>query len=93
MLVISGACNTPFQFPHNADIVSPLRGKDIWDPFSKRLTIVNDPLPKNVTPVAVDPLRYRDPVATIDHETVLLITVGVLNCIIPDGTPFCHSTV
>lgn len=93
LLVISGACNTPFQSPHNAEIISPLRGKDIWDQFNNRLSVVSEPLHKNVTPVPVDPLRYADPVTTIDHEALLLITIGVLNCIIPDGIPFCHSTV
>ena len=56
------------------------------------LSILIDPLPEKVTPVAVDPLMYIDPVATIDHDALFAITIGVLNCIIAHCVPFCHCT-
>ncbi len=48
------------------------------------LSIAIDPLPEKVTPVAVDPLMYIEPVATTDHDALLPITIGVLNCMIAD---------
>jgi hypothetical protein len=84
LLVTSGACITPSQPHHEAVIVSPLTGMESCDPFDVILEMVIVPLPEKVTPVAVDPLRYIEPVAVIDHDELLPITVGVLNCRVAD---------
>lgn len=57
VLVISGACSTPSQLFPEAVIVNPFIGIDSDAPLEVRLSILIDPVCKNVTPELVAPLR------------------------------------
>jgi hypothetical protein len=73
---------------------SPLNGIDSDDPLELTLDMLRYPLPRNVTPVDVDPLKYIEPVAAISPEAIVVSkTVGVLNELIEDGFPSCPKTV
>lgn len=75
-------------------MVSPPSGINRDDPLELTLSILRVPLPKKLAPVAVDPLRYTDPIAVILPEAVVTSsTSGVLNDITEDGLPSCHETV
>ena len=74
--------------------MSPLKGSITDDPLDVRLVRVSTPLQRNVAPVTVDPLRYTELIALIDHELVTIsIGVGVLNWEIGDTIHQSHSTV
>ena len=55
--VISGAWIIPFHALPLAQIVSPFSGNEREDPLDETLTTFIEPLPANVTPVDVAPLR------------------------------------
>ena len=90
----SGAWSTPSQVPEVTFTGSPLNGKERDDPLELKLRILREPLPRKVTPVAVDPLRYTDPVVVMLHDAVVTSsTSGVLNDLTEDGPPSSHETV
>lgn len=77
-----------------AAIVSPLSGIERDDPLELKLNMLREPLPRKFAPVAVDQLKYTDPIAVMLPEAVVTSsTSGVLNDITEDGLPSCHETV
>lgn len=55
--VTSGACITPSQFAHEAVILRPVKENERDDPLDERLVMRSEPVPRKVTPVAVEPLK------------------------------------
>lgn len=73
-------------------MTSPLNENDRRDHVSVVLTIIIVPVLLKVTPVAVDQLKYIEPVALADPDKVVASkTLGVLKVKIAELSPFHHA--